>query len=80
MLSFLIHLLSFTGLNNSYFIQDHNSKNLSYQVEKNQFYYVNYTDEFNNIQPNVIFTDKNEIITLDTKLIVPLFERLAGIR
>ena len=71
MLSFLIHLLSFTNLNNSYFIQDHNSKNLSYQVEENQFYHVNYTDEFNNIQPNVIFTDKNEIITFE-KLIVPL--------
>ena len=72
MLSFLIQYLSITSLNNSQFIQDHNSKNLSYQVEENQFFYLNYTNEFNYIQNNIISTEKNNIITFNDDLIVPV--------
>jgi KDEL-tailed cysteine endopeptidase len=48
MLSFLIQMLSVSNLNNQIFIQDHNSKNISFQVEENQFMNRNYTDEFYN--------------------------------
>ncbi len=72
MLSFLIHLLSVSSLNNSYFIQDHNSKNLSYLVEENQFFNLNYINEFNYMQHNIISTEKNNIITFNDDLNVPV--------
>ena len=56
MLSFLLRLFNFANLNNQLFIQDHNSKNLSYTVGENQFIDQNYTDEFflsdNHFVPN----------------------------
>ena len=72
MISFLIHLFAFSSMNNSHFIQDHNSKNLSYQVEENQFYHFNYTNEFNYISHNIILSDQNERITFDNDSIVPV--------
>ena len=46
MLSFLIKILSFANLQNEIFIQNHNSMNHSYSVEKNKFIDRNYTNEF----------------------------------
>ena len=46
MLSFLIKILSFANLQNELFIKEHNSKNLSYFVTKNQFFDRNYTNEY----------------------------------
>jgi len=46
MLSFLVKLLSLGNLQNNLFIENHNSLNKSYTVEKNQFIDRNYTGEY----------------------------------
>ena len=46
MFPLLVKFLTFANINNSLFIQKHNSLNLSYKVEENQFINRNYTDEF----------------------------------
>ena len=71
MLSFLLSLFSFSNINNTLFIQNHNAKNLSYQVEENQFINQNYINEFspttshlimNNLTDNLIqFNEKESI-------------------
>ena len=71
MLSFLLSLFSFSNIHNTLFIQNHNSKNLSYQVEENQFINQNYINEFslttshffmNNLTDNLIQFNENESI------------------
>ena len=47
MLSFLLSFLTFSNLNNSLFIQNHNSLNLSYTLAENQFVDVDYVNEYN---------------------------------
>ena len=56
MFSLLIKLFSFANLNNSLFIEYHNSLNLSYKVEENQFKDRNYTDEFYKTTNNFVIT------------------------
>ena len=55
MFPLLVKFLTFANMNNSFFIHKHNSLNLSYKVEENQFINRNYTDEF-------YMNDKNHII------------------
>ncbi len=65
MLSFLIRLFNFANLNNQLFIQEHNSKNLSYKVEENQFIDQNYTDEFFLSENHIILNNKTEFIEFE---------------
>ena len=46
MFPLLVKLLSFANINNSFFVNHHNSLNLSYKVEENIFKDRNYTNEF----------------------------------
>ena len=46
MFPLLVKLLSLANINNSFFVKNHNSLNLSYKVEENMFKNRNYTDEF----------------------------------
>ena len=62
MLSFLIKLFSFANLNNQLFIQEHNSKNLSYTVEENQFIDQKYTDEFFLSENHILLNNKTEFV------------------
>ena len=62
MLSFLIKLFSFANLNNQLFIQEHNSKNLSYTVEENQFIDQNYTDEFFLSENHIVLNNTTEFV------------------
>ena len=61
MLSFLFSFLTFSNLNNSLFIQNHNSMNLSYTLAENQFVDVDYVNEYNpsfhSLLPNQQFND-----------------------
>tara|TARA_B100001094_G_scaffold250142_1_gene247613 strand:+ start:611 stop:1477 length:867 start_codon:yes stop_codon:yes gene_type:complete len=61
MLSFLFSFLTFSNLNNSLFIQNHNSLNLSYTLDENQFIDVDYVNEYNpsfhSLLPNQQFDD-----------------------
>ena len=61
MLSFLFSFLTFSNLNNSLFIQNHNSLNLSYTLAENQFVDVDYVNEYNpsfhSLLPNQQFDD-----------------------
>ena len=72
MLSFFIQLLSVSSLNNSQFIQEHNSKELSYQVEENQFFNHIYLNEFTNDTHNLFIRENNDIITFENDSIVPI--------
>lgn len=65
MLSFLIKLFSFANLNNQLFIQEHNSKNLSYTVEENQFIDQNYTDEFFLSENHILLNNKTEFVDFE---------------
>jgi C1A family cysteine protease len=46
MFPLLVKFLTFANINNSFFVKNHNSLNLSYKVEENMFKNRNYTDEF----------------------------------
>ena len=46
MFPLLVKLLSLANINNSFFVNHHNSLNLSYKVEENMFKDRNYTNEF----------------------------------
>uniref|UniRef100_A0A6C0BSP6 Peptidase C1A papain C-terminal domain-containing protein n=1 Tax=viral metagenome TaxID=1070528 RepID=A0A6C0BSP6_9ZZZZ len=46
MFPLLVKLLSLANVNNSFFVNHHNSLNLSYKVEENMFKDRNYTNEF----------------------------------
>ena len=65
MLSFLIKLFSFANLNNQLFIQEHNSKNLSYTVEENQFIDQNYTDDFFLSENHIVLNNKTEFVEFE---------------
>lgn len=65
MLSFLIRLFNFANLNNQLFIQEHNSKNLSYKVEENQFIDQNYTDEFFLSENHIVLNNKTEFVEFE---------------
>ena len=65
MLSFLIRLFNFANLNNQLFIQEHNSKNLSYTVEENQFIDQNYTDEFFLSENHIVLNNKTEFVEFE---------------
>ena len=65
MLSFLIRLFNFANLNNQLFIQEHNSKNLSYTVEENQFIDQNYTDEFFLSENHILLNNKTEFVEFE---------------
>ena len=65
MLSFLIRLFNFANLNNQLFIQEHNSKNLSYTVEENQFIDQNYTDEFVLSENHIVLNNKTEFVEFE---------------
>ena len=49
-------------MNNQLFIQEHNSKNLSYTVEENQFIDQNYTDEFFLSENHILLNNKTEFV------------------
>ena len=63
MLSFLFQLFSFANMNNSFFVDHHNSLNLSYKVEENMFKDRNYTNEFYHSDNH--FLSKQNDIKLD---------------
>ena len=65
MLSFLIRLFNFANLNNQLFIQEHNSKNLSYTVEENQFIDQNYTDEFFLSENHIVLNNTTEFVEFE---------------
>ncbi len=53
---------AFSMLNNSLFIQDHNSKNLSYDVIENQFINSSYENEFNINHNHLTIIDPQHVI------------------
>ena len=61
MFPLLVKLLSFANINNSFFVNHHNSLNLSYKVEENQFKNRNYTDEFYITDNNFIPITNNQV-------------------
>ncbi len=66
MFSLFVKFLSFANMNNSFFIQTHNSLNLSYKVGENQFINRNYTNEF--------YNEENSHIMIQNLSYVPLEE------
>ena len=71
MISFLLKVLSFANIQNDIFIQEHNSKNLSYSVEGNQFIDREYTDEFFISDNHLIKRDPSHTEELKENIIVP---------
>jgi len=63
MFSLLVKLFSFANLNNSFFVDYHNSLNLSYKIEENQFKDRNYTNEFYITNTNNFIVTNNDKIT-----------------
>lgn len=68
MFSFLVRFLSFTNVNNQFFIQEHNSQNHSYIVGENQFINQNYTDEFLISENHYLPTEKKDCIQLKEEI------------